>query len=200
MLKTSQLGKRETVHHLLSLSKLSYVEISKKVGVSLAAVYNIPTKISSHSSLRYKPGAGRPRTLRNSIKKSLTTHIRHNPHISLRFLASNLVGDVSHETVRMSLKGMSYTKPYPTLAPILSEIHKISRVKWVKKYKYPAKDWSKTIFVDEMSIWLSRERKECGLREGKKNLSYNETFPKNQRLSGLFHLWEYFHSVSLRKT
>ena len=117
MLKTSQLGKRETVHHLLSLSKLRYVEISKKVGVSLATVYNICTKISNVSSFRHKTGgAGRPRTLRNSIKRSLAAHIRHNPHMSLRSLASNLVGDVSHETVRMSLKDRSYTKPYPTLA------------------------------------------------------------------------------------
>ena len=107
--------------------------------------------------------------------------------MSLISLASNLVGDVSHETVRMSLKDMSYTKPYPTLAPMLSEIHKINRVKWAKKYKYPAKDWSKTIFVDEMSIWLSRGRIRMWTKRGeKKNLSYNETFPKNQRLGGFF--------------
>ena len=200
MLKTSQLGKRETVHHLLSLSKLNYVEISKKVGVSLATVYNIRTKISSHSSLRHKPGAGRPRALRNSIKKSLAAHIRHKPHMSLRSLASNLVGDVSHETVRMSLKNMSYTKPYPTLAPMLSEIHKINRVKWAKKYKYPAKDWSKTIFVDEMSIWLSRGRIIMWTKRGKKRICPTTKHSQKSTFGRLFHLWEYFHSVSLGKT
>ena len=55
-------------------------------------------------SLRHNSGAGRRRTLRNSIKKSLAAHIRHNPHMSLRSLASNRVGDVSHAAVRMSLK------------------------------------------------------------------------------------------------
>ena len=62
---------------------------------------------------------------------------------------------------------MNYSKPYPTLSPMLSELHRINPVKWAKKYKYPAKEWSKTIFVNEMSIWLARGRLRSGLRKTK---------------------------------
>ena len=100
----------------------------------------------------------------------------------------------------MSLKDMSYTKSYPTLAPMLSEIHKINRVKWAKKYKYPAKDWSKTIFVDEMSKWLSRGRIRMWTKRGKKESVLQRNIAQKSTFGRLFHLWEFFHSVSLRKT
>ena len=41
MLKTTQLAKREVVNQLLTHSRLTNVEISTKIGVSLATVYNI---------------------------------------------------------------------------------------------------------------------------------------------------------------
>ena len=147
-----------------------------------------------------KPGAGRPRTLRNPIKKSLSAHIRVNPHMSLRSLASNVVGDVSHETVRKSLKDMSYTKPYPTLAPMLSEIHKINRVKWAKKYKYPAKDWPKRYLLMKCRYGCLGGGLECGVREGKKESVLQRNIPQKSTFGRHFHLWEYFHSVSLGKT
>ena len=170
MLKTTQLAKREVVNQLLTHSRLTNVEISKKVGVSLAMVCNIRKKISSGSSLRHKTGAGRPRTLRNSIRQSLAAYIRHKPHLSLRCLASNLDSNVSHETVRNELRDMTYSKPYPTLSPMLSEVHKINRVKWSKKYRYPVKEWSKTIFIDEMSIWLAKGRLRMWTKRGKKRI------------------------------
>ncbi|KAI6646351.1 hypothetical protein LOD99_9222 [Oopsacas minuta] len=168
--------------------------------VCLATVYNIRKRISSGSSLRHKAGAGRPRTLRNSIKKSLAAHIQHNPHMSLRSLASNLDPNVSHETVRRGLKDMSYSKPYPTLAPMLNEMHYVYRVKWARKYKYPVKDWAKTIFVDEMSIWLARGRIRMWTKGGKKDYVEQQNIPPKSTFGRLFHLWEFFHSVYLRKT
>ena len=47
MLKTTHLAKREVVNQLLTHSRLTNVEISKQVGVSLATVYNIRKKIQA---------------------------------------------------------------------------------------------------------------------------------------------------------
>ena len=39
---------------------------------------------------------------------------------------------------------------------MLSEKNRLFRIQWAKKFKYPKKQWAKTVFADEMSIWLSR--------------------------------------------
>ena len=147
-----QLVKREEIEKYLRFSSLTCAQISKKVAVTLATVYKVKRRVKNESSLRHNLGAGRPRTLRNSIKRNISAYIRHKAHLSLRCIASNLQPRVSHETVRSSLRDMNYSKPYPTQSPLLTENHKTMRVKWAKKFRYPKNQWAKTIFVDEMSV------------------------------------------------
>ena len=120
----SQLANREKIEKYLRFNSLTCARISKKVAVSLATMYNVKRRAKNGSSLRHNLGVGRPRTLRNSIKRNISAYIRHKPHLSLRCIASNLQPRVSHETVRSSLRDINYSKPYPTQSPLLTENHK----------------------------------------------------------------------------
>ena len=122
---------------------------------------------------------------------SLAAYIRHKPHLSLRCLVSKLDSNVSHETVRNALRDMTYSKPYPTLSPMLSEVHKINRVKWAKKYRYPVKEWSKTIFIDEMSIWLAKGRLRMWTKRGKKCIC------PTTKHSAKINVWAAFSSIGV---
>ena len=147
---------REAIDVLLKRGQLSMKAISNSLGVSLSTVYRVKSRISKSVGLGRKKGSGRPPRLRLSIQRSLAQQIKHKPYLSLRSLANLAPGRPSYETVRRALKRLDYKKNYPSNPPLVSETNRIYRVKWARKNKYPKKFWYRTIFADEMSIWLSR--------------------------------------------
>ena len=182
----SQLHKRELVTSLLKAQRLSAREISKNVSVSLATVYNVKTRLARGSKLAHSKGAGRPKTLRNVIKPTLTHQVRCKPYLSLRTLANRSPFKPSHETVRRALKDLTYNKRYPVQTPMLSEKNRLYRIKWARKYKYPKNEWARTIFLDESLIKNDSPQPQ--------SMYLKSTFgpPSPQ--------WEYFHCVFSGKT
>ena len=53
---------------------------------------------------------------------------------------------------------------------MISEKNRLYRIKWAKKHAYPKKACSQTIFLDEMSIWLSRGNLKMWTKSGRKRL------------------------------
>ncbi|KAI6647836.1 hypothetical protein LOD99_8423 [Oopsacas minuta] len=166
----SQQRKRLQIETLLISSGLSVVQISKKLGVSLATVYRVKSRKQHNVGLEHRKGAGRPSSLRLSVKRSVTQQIRHKPFLSLRTLASLAPGKPSHETVWRAMKDLDYNKKQPTNKPMINEKNQLARQQWAKKYKYPKKAWYQTVFIDKMSIWLARGRIKMWTKSGQKRI------------------------------
>ena len=173
----SQERKRILVKTLLGNSNLSVKEISRKIGVSIATVYRIKSRKVNNIGLKHRKGAGRPSILRKSIRRSLTQQTRRKPYLSV-VLWRILTGKPSHETVWRAMKDLDYSKSYPDKKPMVSEKNRLVRVKWAKKHKYPKKSWYKTVFIDEMSIWLARGRIKLWTKSGQKRTPTTKHTPK----------------------
>ena len=79
-----QFEKRRRIRLLLDARKHTPKEISEFVGVSLATVYNVKSKIQANTSLKHRMGGGRPSKLASLIRNSIAQQIRKAPCISLR--------------------------------------------------------------------------------------------------------------------
>ena len=164
----SQIHKRQLVKTLLGKNEISPKLIAKYAGVSLATVYNVKARVKSNTTLAHKKGGGRPKILRLSSRLSIAQNIRRKPHLSLRTIAKKLSKPISYQTVRRALMDLNYSKRLPVKVPMLSEKNRLARIKWAKKFRYPKKEWAKTVFVDEMSIWLSRGQVKVWTKKYKK--------------------------------
>ena len=164
----AQMKKREDIKLLLDTNRFSPRQIAQQLDVGVATVYNVRARCNKNVGLCHSKGAGRSNTLRKSICRSIIQKIRRKPYLSLRTLAKNASPQVSHETVRRALSSLDYTKRYPSKCPMLSEKNRLTRLSWAKKFKYPKKAWARTVFCDEMSIWLSRGKVKCGQKVTKK--------------------------------
>ena len=167
----AQIKKRILIDALISSGIHSKREVAKVAGVSLGTVYNVMAKKKSASSLTHKNGAGRPGCLRNSTRRIVSQQIRRTPYLSSRNLASQPGVNASFSTVCRALRDLEYSKKYPDKTPMLSEKNRLYRIVWAKKCMYPKKLWMQTIFLDEMSIWLSRGRIKMWTKSGKKRFA-----------------------------
>ena len=167
----AQVKKRILIDALISSGIHSKREVAKVAGVSLATVYNVMAKKKSASSLTHRKGAGGPGCLRNSIRRIVSQQIRRTPYLSSRNLASQPGVNASFSTVCRALSDLEYSKKYPDKTPMLSEKNRLYCIVWAKKYMYPKKSWMQTIFLDEMSIWLSRGRIKMWTKSGKKRFA-----------------------------
>ena len=165
-------------------------ELAKVAQVSLTTGYNVKPKIKKSLTLSHKKGGGRPKSLRNSIKPTLCQQVRRKPFLSLRNLASQSGINVSFSTVGRAMNDLKYNKRYTDKTPMLSEKNRIYRIKWAKKYRYPKKLWFQTIFLDEMSVWLSRGRIKIWTKSGKK-----KRLAPTTKHTPKIHVWAAFSSM-----
>ncbi|KAI6648230.1 hypothetical protein LOD99_12039 [Oopsacas minuta] len=186
-------GKRKIVKTLLESGKLLPKEISVNYGISSATVYNVKRRLDEGVPLSHQKGAGRPNNLRSSIKLSILHRVRCKPYLSLRALASRTGNQASYQTVRRVLKDKSYNKPYPVQIPMLSEKNRMYRIEWAKKYEYSKKQWAQTIFLDEMSIWLSRGRLRMWTNSNKKRIAPQRSMSQRYTCVLHSHLWVHSH-------
>ena len=77
----SQESKRRQIQLLLNGKRHSPKEISSMVGVSIATVYNLISRLKSETSLVHKSGAGRPGKLLPRIKHYVARTVNLNPAI-----------------------------------------------------------------------------------------------------------------------
>ena len=91
------------------------------MGVSIATVYNLISRMKSGTSLVHKNGAGRPGRLIPKVKKYVARTVNLNPSISIRNLTANCPVEVGRDTMNRCLRKLKYSKPYPTPVPLLSE-------------------------------------------------------------------------------
>ncbi|KAI6659626.1 hypothetical protein LOD99_14549 [Oopsacas minuta] len=152
----SQESKRKQIQILLVGKKHSSKEISSIVGVSVAAVYNLISRLKTETSLVHKSGAGRPGTLVPKIKKYVARTININPAISIHYLTAKFPVQVGRDTMSRCLKKLDYSKPYPTPTSLLSEKNRLYRIQWARNNI--DNQWHHAIFADEASIWLCRRR------------------------------------------
>ncbi|KAI6649996.1 hypothetical protein LOD99_6360 [Oopsacas minuta] len=185
----AQLDKRNTIKLLLEANSHSSKEIAQIAHVSLSTVYYVKAKLAKGIDISHQKGAGRPCSLRNRIKQSISQQIRQKPYLSLRTLASRAPIPVSYQTVRRALVDSKYSKKYPTKVPMLSETNRLYRIQWAKKFKYPKKQWAKTVFADEMSIWLSRGRMKMWTKSDQKR------FVPTTKHTPKINVWAAFSSI-----
>ena len=144
--------------------------------------------------------AGRPGCLRNSIRRIVSQQIRRTPYLSSRNLASQPGVNASFSTVCRALRDLEYSKKYPDKTPMLSEKNRLYRIVWAKKYMYPKKLWMQTIFLDEMSIWLSRGRIKMWTKSGKNASLQPRNIHPRLMYGQPFRLWAPFRCISLLTT
>ena len=182
-----QFEKRRRIRLLLDARKHTPKEISEFVGVSLATVYNVKSKIQANTSLKHRKGGGRPSKLAPLIRNSIAQQIRKTPCIALRSMASKCPVEVSKNTVARCLKTLNYTKPYPTPVPMLSEKNRMNRVEWA--YRNIRNFWADAIFADEASIWINRGRVRMWTKKG--SIRTSPTVKHTQKI----HIWAAFSSA-----
>ena len=183
----SQIEKRTRIRVLLEGKKHTPEEISYLIGVSLATVYNVKSRIQANISIKHLKGGGRPSKLAPIIGNSIAQQIRRTPSISLRALASKCPVEVSKNTVARCLEKLNYTKPYPTPVPMLSEKNRLKRVEWA--YANIRNFWQNAIFADEASIWINRGRVRMWTKNG--NIRTAPTVKHTQKI----HIWAGFSSA-----
>ena len=121
-------------------------------------------------------------------------------HLSSRNLASQPGVNASFSTVCRALRDLEYSKKYPDKTPMLSEKNRLYRIVWAKKYMYPKKLWMQTIFLDEMSIWLSRGRIKMWTKSGKNASLQPRNIHPRLMYGQPFRLWAPFCCISLLTT
>ena len=156
--RMSQLKKREDILTLYQSNQVPPSKISEQIGVFLATVYRTIKRVEEGASLEHKIGAGRKPNKREKIKRSVVQLVRRDKSKTVREIAAHITkkGDVSvsKDTVNRCLRKLRYTKPYPSMVPLLTEKNRLKRLDWARKYKN--KHWCHAIFADEASFWLHR--------------------------------------------
>ena len=183
----SQVSKRKHVQILLEGKKHSPKEISSIVGVSVATVYNIISRIKTECSLVHRQGAGRPGKLIPKIKRFVAKVISNDPSISIRDLTTKCPVKVGTNTMSRCLKTLEYSKPYPKAVPLLSEKNRIYRLQWAKNNVN--KPWEHAVFADEASIWLCRGRVRMWTKKGYERIQ--PTVKHTQKIN----IWAAFSSM-----
>ena len=183
--------KRDLVRTLLETNKLSPKEISEEASVSLATVYNVKNKLKAGDTLEHAKGGGRPGDKQHRIARSVAQYIKQDDARSVREIASEINNkgglSVSKDTVHRCLRRMDYSKPKPYTVPMLSNKNRLKRLDWAKKNK--RKMWSRAIFADEASFWLSRGKIRMWTKSGKKKPQYSV------KHSAKVHVWAAFSSM-----
>ena len=82
----TQTEKRARIRVLLDAKKHTPREISDLIGVSLATVYNVKSRIQANISMKHRKGGGRPSKLAPLLRNSIAQQIRRTPYISLRLV------------------------------------------------------------------------------------------------------------------
>ena len=183
----SQESKRRQIQLLLNGKRHSPKEISSMVGVSIATVYNLISRLKSETSLVHKSGAGRPGKLLPKIKHYVARTVNLNPAISIRNLAANSPVIVGRDTVSRCLRKLDYSKPYPKPTPLLSEKNRLYRIQWARNNI--DNQWQHAVFADEASIWLYRGRVRMWTKRGM--VRTQPTVKHSQKI----HIWAAFSSM-----
>ena len=183
--------KRDLVRTLLETNKLSPKEISEEASVSLATVYNVKNKLKAGDSLEHAKGGGRPGDKQHQIARSVAQYIKQDDARSVREIASEINNkgglSVSKDTVHRCLRRMDYSKPKPYTVPMLSNKNRLKRLDWAKKNK--RRMWSRAIFADEASFWLSRGKIRMWTKSGQKKPQYSVKHSAKE------HVWAAFSSM-----
>ena len=114
----SQESKRNHIKTLVEGKKHTPKEIISIVGVSIATVYNVISKIKSQTTLIHKVGASRPALLIPKVQKFVAKVISQTPSISIHGLVTKCQVNVGRYTMHRCLKTLKYSKPYPKAVPL----------------------------------------------------------------------------------
>ena len=144
---------------ILTLSegeKHSVKEISSIIGVNRTTVWRVLKRHNSTGTVEHRKGAGRPAKLYQSVKYKCAKYVNTDLQKPVREISNDIEAkhgtSVSKSTVHRTLQKMKYSKPYPSLVPMLSEKNRLKRIEWALRNKN--KHWCHAVFSDEASFWL----------------------------------------------
>src|SRR5215468_3189570 len=135
-------------------------EISRKTDIPYSTVeYNIK-KLKTIKSLDHKCKSGRNRTLSRKASCTIGQLVRRNKEVTTSTIAAKLrerkVATVSRWTVWRYLRRQGYQSVIPKRKPMLTDSQRVARLKWALAHRDD--DWNKTIYSDETSIQLFRNK------------------------------------------
>lgn len=136
---------------VLSNQGYSCRSISKLLCCSLGAVVRWKNDLNRADPFKEKARSGRKCKVTKKIESNIVRCAKNNRKSSIRLISRKF--NVSRSTVHRTLhkKGL---KPYRrTLKPLMTELHKKQRRKWVKATTNT--DWNKVVFSDEKIFLLN---------------------------------------------
>ena len=186
----SQEETRKKIEIFLNGGRHTPTEISRMLDINRTTVYRVKKRLADGTTLKHKRGGGRPGKVSAAIKQSAVHIIKNDPEISLRKIAVKISDrkcmNISKSTIHLTLRKLRYSKPFPSLTPLLSEKNRHFRIAWARKNIN--KFWCRAVFADEASFWLNRGRVRMWTKAGVKR------FQKTTKHSPKLHIWAAFSS------
>ena len=139
--------------------KLSGSNISKKLGIPVSTVNRILARHKKTGTVTRKKGSGRPKKIKQDIKKLLLDEIAVNPKISLRKLSKKIESinqeKISICTIKRALNSENIGAFSPLKKPLLRPIHIKKRFEISRNLiKMPEVKAKTIIFSDESKFNL----------------------------------------------
>ena len=119
----------------------------------------------------------------------MTKRLRSSSSAKISTLISKQETNISSATVRRRLNEQGLHKLQPLKKPLLSDTHRLNRLKWAKNNKKT--DWTKIIFTDETTISLFGKPKKVWRQKGE--IVKVPTVKHSIQV----HIWDIFHRKAL---
>ena len=188
------MSKEDIRKQILTLSqgkKHSFKEISSIIGVNRTTVWRVIKRHNSSGTFSHRKGGGRPAKLHLSVKYKCAKYINSEAQKPVREIAKDIEAkhgiSVSKSTIHRTLQKMDYSKPFPSLVPMLSEKNRLKRIEWAQRNEN--KHWCHAIFSDEASFWLHARKVRMWTKGSKKRVI------PSVKHSSKVHIWAAFSSV-----
>ena len=136
--------------------KLGHKSVAKVVKCTTSTVQYWLSRWKQPKDLDDSARTGRPRATTPKQDKQILSFVEQQTFVTSRDITNQLNRKrvkINERTVRRRLNEGGGRCNRPLLKPLLTENHRINRLKWAHDYK--AMDWNQVIFTDETTVRLN---------------------------------------------
>ena len=136
--------------------KLGYKSVAKVVKCSTSTVQYWLSRWKQSKGLDDSARTGRPRATTPKQDQQILSLAEQQTFVTSRDITNQLNRKrvkINVRTVRRRLNEGEGRYNRPLLKPLLTENHRINRLKWAHDYK--AMDWNQVVFTDETTVRLN---------------------------------------------
>ena len=154
----AMLSEQEKIYILTNYERKTLGKLSEELKRCRSTIYKFYRKWQATKTiLNLKHKCGRRKILNTAQEKLIEELANKNPRLELLELKKKLHLNCSVSTISRSLKKLGFKNLRLRHKPIITEIQKVQRLQFARKYSsWTIRKWKKVLFSDESSVQIGK--------------------------------------------